>query len=299
MKVLAAGCSGLIGSALVASLEEDGHVVTRLVRRPPTTSAEVFWDPAKGQLDVAAVSGFDAVVNLAGAGIGDKRWSEARRRVIRESRVQSTTLLAEALAAADDKPQTFISGSAIGYYGNKPEPVTEDEGPADPPDFLSKVVVEWEASTAAAEAAGVRTAHTRTGLVLSGTGGALAKMLLPFRFGVGGKLGSGDTYWSWITLADEVRAIRHLITTPVSGPVNLTSPNPISNAEFTKTLGLVLKRPTVVPVPRFALKLLLGTELAEALLFTSARVLPTKLIESGFEFLYPDLESALRTVLER
>lgn len=299
MRVLISGASGLIGTALGDSLSDSGDEVVRLVRRPPKTAGEVFWDPANGDLDVAAVEGFDAVVNLAGAGIGDRRWSDARRDLILDSRVQSTELLAAKLAATKRKPEVFISGSAIGFYGDRIDPVTEVDGPSDPPDFLSEVTIAWEAATGEAERAGIRTAHIRTGIVLARTGGALGKLLLPFRLGVGGRLGSGETWWSWISIADEVRAIRHIIDTPLSGSVNLTGPNPVTNAELTKVLGRVLRRPTLLPVPRFALEYLLGKELAAALLFTSARVLPEKLQQSGFEHVHPTIESALRAVLNR
>lgn len=299
MRVLASGASGLIGTALCDSLVADGDEVVRLVRRSPAGPGEVFWDPANGELESGAVEGFDAIVHLAGAGIGDRRWSERRRQVIVDSRIQSTQLLADRIAAAQSKPEVFISGSAIGYYGIREDPVVEADGPPDPPDFLSELVVAWESSTGAAEAAGVRTAHIRTGIVLSDRGGALKKLLLPFRAGIGGRLGSGDTWWSWISLEDEVRAIKHIIRTPLHGPVNLTGPNPVTNAELTKVLGRVLRRPTIVPVPRFALELLLGRDLAAALLFTSARILPEKLEQSGFEFQHRDIETALRAVLSR
>jgi hypothetical protein len=192
----------------------------------------------------------------------------------------------------------LISGSAIGFYGDRTLPVTEETGPAAPPDFLSDVTIAWEAATAAAEAAGIRTVHIRTGIVLARTGGALSKLLLPFRLGLGGRLGSGKTWWSWISIIDEVRAIKHLIETPVAGAVNLSAPNPVTNAEITEALGRVLRRPTILPVPRFVLELLLGKELATSLLFTSIRVLPAKLQDSGFRFEYPDIEAALRRVLD-
>jgi hypothetical protein len=208
-------------------------------------------------------------------------------------------LLAEQLAAAKQKPKVLISGSAIGYYGERIEPVTEEDGPAQPSDFLSEVAVAWEAAAAAAESAGIRTVAIRTGIVLARKGGALGKLLLPVKLGVGGKLGSGETWWSWISIDDEVRAIKHLITAPVSGAVNLTAPNPVTNAEMTKTLGRVLRRPTFIPVPRFVLEVLLGKDLAASLLFTSARIMPAKLEESGFEFRHRDIESALRAVLDR
>jgi uncharacterized protein (TIGR01777 family) len=299
MRVLVSGASGLVGTALCTSLAAEGDEVVRLVRRTPIGGDEVFWDPANGILDAAQIEGFDAVVHLAGAGIGDRRWSEKRRRLILDSRVDSTKLLAERLAAADRKPTVLISGSAIGYYSERDEPVTEADGPGDPSDFASLVPVAWEAATGAAEEAGIRTVHIRTGIVLAGKGGTLGKLLPLFKLGAGGRLGSGDTWWSWISLVDEIRAIRHLITTPISGAVNLTAPNPVTNAELTKTLGKVLRRPTVLSVPRFALELVLGRELAASLVFASVRVRPVRLQESGFEFRHPDVESALRSVLDR
>ncbi|MCP4309181.1 MAG: TIGR01777 family protein [bacterium] len=298
MKVLVTGASGLIGTALRRSLESDDHDVTCLVRGEPITPSQRFWDPAAGTLDVAHVDGFDAVVHLAGAGIGDRRWSDERKRLILDSRVQGTELLTKRLASADSKPRVLISGSAIGFYGDRTDPVTEDDGSADPPDFLSDVCVAWEDATADATAAGIRTVPVRTGLVLAKSGGALGKLLLPFRLGVGGRLGSGETWWSWITLDDHVRAIRHLIEYPVKGPVNLTAPNPATNAEVTKALGKALSRPTVLPVPRAGLRLLLGKELADALLFTSNRVLPAKLEASGFKFAHSTIDQALRAVLD-
>jgi uncharacterized protein (TIGR01777 family) len=297
MKVLVTGSSGLIGTALCESLRHDGADVYRLVRRSPQKPDEIFWNPASGDLDQASVEGFDAVIHLAGAGIGDKRWNEARRRVILDSRVDSTRLLADRLAAAAAKPDVFVSGSAIGFYGNRSEPVDEQSEPAAPSDFLSDVTIAWEQATKPAEEAGIRTVHIRTGIVLAKQGGALAKLLLPFRLGFGGKLGRGDTWWSWISLQDEIRAIRHLIDQPLEGPVNLTAPNPVTNKVLTKALGRVLRRPTIFAVPRFALEVLLGKELAAALLFTSAQVIPTRLLESGFVFEAPTIEDALSSVL--
>jgi uncharacterized protein (TIGR01777 family) len=297
MKVLVSGSTGLIGTALCESLREDGAEVHRLVRRSPGKPDEIFWDPAGGELDPDAVEGFDAVVHLAGAGIGDRRWTEARRKQIVDSRVLSTRLLAERLAGASGKPDVFISGSAIGFYGSRSKPVDEESGPAVPPDFLSEVTVAWEAATHTAEEAGIRTVHIRTGLVLAKQGGALGRLLSPFRLGVGGKLGGGHTWWSWISLQDEIRAIKHVMTAPLHGAVNLTAPNAVTNAHFTKALGRVLHRPAILPIPRFALELLLGKDLATALLFTTSRVEPTKLLESGFAFEHPDVESALRHAL--
>jgi uncharacterized protein (TIGR01777 family) len=299
MRVLMTGASGLIGTALSQSLEDDGAEVVRLVRRSPQDEGEIRWDPAADSLDQAAVEGFDAVIHLAGAGIGDSRWSEHRKRVILDSRVDGTTLLAERIASAERKPSVLLSASAIGYYGDREQPVTEADGPASPADFLSEVCVAWEGATTAAETAGIRTVHLRTGLVLSKGGGAIGKMLLPFRLGLGGQLASGETWWSWISLDDHIRAVRHLIDQPVHGPVNLTSPKPAMSREVTKALGKVLRRPTFMPIPRFGLEILLGKELANALLFTSARVMPAKLEESGFSFEHPDIENALQAVLDQ
>ncbi len=299
MRVLVTGASGLIGTALTRSLERDGAEVVRLVRRTPADKTERYWNPAEGQLDPTDLEGFTAIVHLAGAGIGDKRWSVKRKAEVLDSRVQGTTLLTETLARVEQKPDVFISSSAIGYYGDRNDPVRETDGPASPADFLSDVCVQWEGSTAAAEAAGITTTHIRTGLVLSPKGGALGKLLLPFRLGVGGRLGHGRTWWSWISLEDQIRAIRFLIDNPTAGPVNLTAPKPATNAEVTKALGRVLRRPTLLPVPRFMLELILGKELAGALLFTSAQVLPERLEESGFEFDHRDIETALRAVLAK
>lgn len=299
MKVLVSGSTGLIGTALVAALSERGDDVLRLVRRQPTGSNEIYWDPTAGELDPRAVEGFDAVVHLAGAGIGDERWSESRRKLILHSRVDPTRLLAARLAAADAKPHVLISASAIGYYGDRAELVDESSRPPDPPDFLSGVTAAWEEATGEAEVAGIRVALIRTGIVLSNQGGALGKLLVPFRTGFGGRLGSGETWWSWISLEDEIRAILFLIDNPVDGPVNLTSPNPVTNAELTKALGNVLNRPTFFPVPKFALNLILGEDLADALLFTSARVMPTKLQDAGFEFAHSEIRPALESILNR
>ncbi len=299
MRVLMTGSSGLIGTALRKSLDGDGVDVVSLVRRQASGPDERSWDPAGGRLDQDAVEGFDAVVHLAGAGIGDRRWTDRRKGEILDSRVNGTTLLASRIASAKQKPAVLISASAIGFYGDRADPVDEDDGPAPTPDFLSEVCVAWEQATQPAEDAGIRTVHLRTGIVLAEEGGALGKMLLPFRLGIGGRLGGGQTWWSWISIADHIRAIRHAIEQPLVGPVNSTGPKPAKNAEVTKALGRVLRRPTLLPIPRFALNLLLGKELAEALLFTSVRVMPSKLEESGFHFEHTDIESALRAVLDQ
>lgn len=263
-----------------------------------TAPGSLSWEPAAGRLDPADLAGVDAVVNLAGAGIGDKRWTDDYKRLILESRTASTTLIADALAALDDGPRILLSGSAIGIYGDRDDEQLDESSGAGT-GFLPDVVRAWEASTAAAEAAGVRVAHLRTGIVLSAQGGALKKMLPLFKLGIGGRFGSGRQWQSWISVDDEVAAIVHLLDSNVSGPVNLTAPSPVTNAEFAKTLGRVLGRPSFVPVPAFGPRLALGRELADSLLFGGQRVNPRVLASSGFDFAHPDLDTALRAVLGR
>jgi uncharacterized protein (TIGR01777 family) len=304
MKVLVTGSHGLIGSALVPMLITEGHLVTRLARRPPgqTTSsgADLYWDPAGGVLDAAALRGFDAVVHLAGVGIGDERWSPARRQAILESRTKSTSLLSERLAecvAGGDGPMVLLSSSAVGYYGDRGnEELTEDSPVGS--GFVSGVCSAWETATGPAGAAGVRVVHLRTGIVQSRLGGSLKKQLPLFKLGLGGRLGSGTQWTSWISLGDEVRAILHLLGTgSVSGPVNLTSPHPVTNKTYTTILSSVVGRPALLPVPRFALEAALGRDMASELVLASAKVQPAKLTDSGFSWSTPDLESALRATL--
>ncbi|MET0913356.1 MAG: TIGR01777 family oxidoreductase [Acidimicrobiales bacterium] len=298
MEIVVTGSSGLIGTALVAGLEADGHRVRRLVRRPARGSDEVRWDPSAGEIDRDGLEGVDGVVHLAGPGIGDKRWSEARKHDLREARVVGTALLAETLAGLDAKPPVLVSGSAIGYYGDRgDEKLTEKSKAGN--DFLADLCRDWEGAAAPAAAAGIRVATIRTGIVLAPGGGALEKLLPLFKLGLGGRLGSGRQYWSWITIDDEVRAIRHLLEHDVSGPVNLTAPEPATNQEITSTLGEVLNRPTLVPVPRFGPKLILGGEATETFLYASQRVYPTVLEADGFTFTHPELEPALRAVLDK
>jgi uncharacterized protein (TIGR01777 family) len=283
VRVAITGSSGLIGAALAASLESDGHDVVRMVRGQ-------HWDPAAGTVTTGALSGADAVVHLAGEGVAEKRWSDEQKRRIRDSRVVGTRAIAEACAAAS--VPTLVSGSAVGFYG-APGAVVVDEshGPGD--DFLAHVVVDWEAATAAAEAAGTRVVHSRTGIVQSARGGALKRQLPLFKLGVGGKIGRGDFYVSWITLDDEVRALRFAIETPsLRGPVNVTAPNPVTNAEWTKALGRALHRPTAFTVPPFALRLVLGTELVGSLL-SSQRVVPRKLLDAGFTFSHSTIDEGM------
>ncbi|HYN01302.1 MAG TPA: TIGR01777 family oxidoreductase [Vicinamibacteria bacterium] len=296
MKVVVTGASGLLGSALVPFLTAGGHEVVRLVRRAPRSKDEARWDPEAGEIDAAALEGTDAVVHLAGENIAGGRWTEARKALLRSSRVGPTELLARALAGLTKKPKVLVSASAIGYYGNRGDAwVTEKDAPA--ADFLGRLSVEWEAAAEPARKAGIRVVHPRFGIVLSPAGGALGKMLLPFKAGLGGVVGPGTQYMSWIALDDVLGVVHHLLDrADLEGPVNAAAPEPVTNAVFTKTLGRVLGRPTVASVPAFALRLALG-EMADAALLSSTRVRPERLQASGYRFRFPDLEGALRHVL--
>lgn len=297
MKIVISGASGLIGTQLVAKLSDSGHEVIRLVRRSPK-AGEIQWNPKSGTLDPAALEGADAVIHLSGAGIGDKRWTSAYRKEILNSRTITTALLAKTIASLSRKPSVFLSGSAIGIYGARnDEQLTEVSTYGT--GFLAEVCEQWEAAAKPAVDAGVRTVYLRTGIVLSPKGGALKKLLPLFKLGVGGKFGSGKQWQSWISMDDEIGAIEFLLTANVSGAVNLTAPNPVTNAEFTKVLASVLKRPAIVPVPTFAPKIVLGGELADALLFTGQRVIPAALNASGYSFKHTTLESALRSLLSK
>lgn len=298
MQIGITGSTGLIGSALREHLTATGHVAVPIVRREAGTG-EIAWDPSNRRLDPADVAPLDAIVHLAGASIGGKRWNARYRQVIRDSRVDGTALIADTLAGlGTDGPQTWLSGSAIGIYGDRGDEVL-DEGSELGEGFLADVCRAWEGATAAAEAAGVRVAHLRTGIVLSEDGGALPKMLPLFKFGVGGRFGSGRQWMSWISIVDEVRAIAHLLTSSVSGAVNLTAPAPVRNREFADTLGDVLRRPSLLPVPAFGPKLLLGSEMADALLFDGQRLRPQVLLDDGFRFEHDRIDAALRAVLGR
>jgi uncharacterized protein (TIGR01777 family) len=293
MRVSITGATGLIGSALVPALVRDGHDVARVGR---TSGVPLRWDPGTGHVDPEAVAGRDALVHLAGESIASGRWSEARKARIHESRSRGTRVLAEAAARTDPRPAVLVCASAIGFYGDRGEEVLTEASPAGR-GFLPEVCRAWEEACAPARDAGIRVAHLRFGMVLSPRGGALARMLLPFRLGAGGVVGSGRQWWSWVALDDVVGAIRHaLLTPPVDGPINVAAPNPVTNAEFTRTLGRVLRRPTLVPVPAFAARLAFG-EMADALLLASVRVLPRRLQETGFAFRHPLLEGALRHLL--
>jgi uncharacterized protein len=298
MRIVIAGSSGLIGTALVKRLVTNGHQVVRLVRGQSTPSDGIRWDPSAGVLPQDALDGTDAVVNLAGAGIGDHRWTDSYKRELVESRLQTTALLAQTMAARTTRPTVFLSGSAIGWYGDRGDEVL-DETSSPGTGFLADLCAQWEAATAPAAQAGVRVAHLRTGVVLSAQGGALKKQLPLFKLGVGGKFGSGRHWQSWISIDDHVAAVEHLLTADVDGPVNLTAPEPVTNATFAKTLGSVLHRPAVVPIPAFGPRLVLGRELADALLFSGQRVVPKRLSASGFQFAHPQLDAALRAQLGR
>jgi len=289
MRIAVTGSSGLVGSALVSFLLSNGHDVVR-VKRPSQ------WDPERGFLDVAVLDGVNAIVHLAGESIASGRWTPSRKHRIRESRVTGTKLIADSIAKMDRSPEVLVSASAIGYYGNRGNEVLREESSAGS-GFLPDVCRQWEAATDPATRKGVRVVHLRTGLVLSAKGGAMGKMLLPFKLGIGGRIGSGDQYWSWIALDDVCGSILHCIqATALHGPVNIVAPSPVTNMEFTKTLGRVLRRPTMFPMPAFAARLALG-EMADELLLASARVEPAKLSSSRYVFRHRELEPTLRYLL--
>ncbi len=300
MRVLVAGSSGVIGEALVEALAGRGDEVVRLLR-PQSHGDGVAWDPAAGTIEAKAVEGFDAVVNLAGRRIGEKRWTEAEKQLLWDSRIYPTRLLADTIAALEHLPAVVVNASAVGYYGDGAESIL-NEASTSGSGFLADLCVAWEAATDPAIQAGIRVVQLRSGIVLSMAGGALGRLLAPFgprwispfRWGLGGPVGGGGQWWSWISLGDEVRAILHLLDTEVAGPVNLVAPNPVTNRDFTRALGRVLHRPAVLPLPGFALRLLLGSELADALVLEGQRVTPGVLLESGFEFEHPDIDDGLR-----
>ena len=298
MKILITGASGLIGQALTKQLNATGHTTVAAVRREPRRNDEVQWNPTTGEMSPSAFDGVDAVVHLAGAGIGNKRWTDSYKMEILQSRTLGTALLADTMASLDKKPSVFLSGSAIGIYGVRDD--TElGEDAAIGTGFLADVCRDWEAASASASAAGIRTVLLRTGIVLSPKGGALKKQLPLFKLGLGGKFGNGKQWQSWISITDEVNAIIHLLTSNLSGAVNLTAPNAVTNAEFTRVFGSVVSRPAILPIPSFGPKLLLGGELADALLFTGQRVVPNALVADGFHFAHPTLDVALRALLNK
>ena len=295
MRVAVSGASGFIGAAVVRRLEAGGHQVSRLVRGTPKPG-EIHWIPA-GALETEPLEGFDAVVHLAAENISG-RWTNTKKARILNSRVQGTLTIAATLARLQRKPKVLVSASAIGFYGSRGDE-TLDESSAPGSDFLTEVARQWESATEAASRAGIRVALLRFGVVLGESGGALKQMLRPFRMGVGGRIGSGQQWMSWVALDDAAGAVEHaILNEPVRGPVNVVAPNPVRNSEFTKTLGEVLKRPTMFPMPEFAVKLVFG-EMGESLLLGSQRVAPKKLQESGYRFQFPELRAALERAIAR
>ena len=298
MKVLVSGSSGFIGSAVVRALRDAGHRIVQLVRRrPPPGSTDAFWDPVAGVVEVGGLDGVEGAVHLAGEGTATGPWTAARKARIRGSRVGGTQLLARTLASLEPRPSVMVCASAMGYYGDRGDEIlTEESGPGT--GFLPETGVAWEAAAEPAVAAGIRVAHLRFGLVHGAGGGLLGPVLPVFKLGLGARLGDGSQYMSWVALDDAVGAILHVLRTEaLAGPVNVTSPNPVTNSEFTETLGRVLGRPTVLSVPRFLLRLAPGNMADEAIL-ASARMLPTRLLAAGYSFRFPELEPALRRALE-
>jgi uncharacterized protein (TIGR01777 family) len=297
MRILITGSHGLVGKALISELNKDKHEIVSLVRHASAGASEIEWHPNQGSIASERVSGFDVVVHLAGESIASGRWTDEKKRKIRESRVRGTTLLSQSLARCTKPPAVFISASAIGYYGNRADELL-DEKSAPGNDFLAEVCVAWERSTGEAEARGVRTVHARFGIILDQEGGALAKMLTPFRMGVGGRIGDGKQWMSWIALVDVIQGLKFVIEhASITRPVNFVAPNPVTNSEFTKSLGDALSRPTLFPMPSFAARLAFG-EMADALLLSSAKVEPKRLQESGYRFEFENLQPALAAILK-
>lgn len=297
MKVAISGASGLVGRAVSTHLEREGHEVVPMVRRQPGNKQEIFWDPEAGKVDAAALEGIDAVVHLAGENVGEGAWTEERKAAIYRSRVEGTRLIATTLASLKQKPKVFVCASAIGFYGDRGDAIlTEKSGPGE--GFLAELVRAWENASRPAADVGIRLVNLRIGVVLSTEGGALSRMITPFRLGLGGKIGSGEQYFPWIAGEDVARAVGHVIgSDSLTGPVNATAPDPVTNAEFTSTLAKVLKCPAIFPLPATVVKLAFGKEKAEELLLVSARVIPARLQASGFEFRYSTPEEALRSLL--
>jgi uncharacterized protein len=299
MKILISGASGLVGGALASALRAEGHAIARLVRPGGAASAgDVRWDPASATIDAAAMEGADAVVHLSGASIAEGRWTPARKALLRSSRVDSTRLLVDALAGLRQKPRVLVCASATGYYGNRgDEELTETSEPGT--DFLALLARDWETEALRASAAGIRTVLLRFGVILAAEGGALPKMLLPFRFGAGGRIGSGKQWMPWIALNDAVGIARAAVADEgCAGAVNVVAPNPVRNAEFTRVASRVLRRPAIFAVPAFVLRAAVG-EMADALLLASTRVLPERLLKMGYEFRFAEIEATLRAILAR
>ena len=297
-RVLVSAASGLLGSALVGALRAEGDAVVTLVRRSATGDDEISWDPDAGVLDPAALEGFDAVVHLSGAGIADRRWTAERKRLLYDSRINSTRLLVSALALTSSPPQVLLSASAVGVYGDRGDEVLSERS-APGGDFFARLCVDWEAAARSSKLSGMRVVNVRSGLVMDASGGLLKPILPAFRMGLGGRIGDGSQWMSWIAVDDHVAAMLHLIDGEVSGPVNLTAPHPVTNLEFTKILGGVLGRPTVMVVPRVAIETRFGREAASLTAFVSLRVAPQVLLGDDFIFSYPSLAPALGHVLGR
>jgi hypothetical protein len=296
MRILVSGASGPIGAALLRALKTQGSAVTRLVRNSATGNDQIVWDPSR-PLSPDSVSGFDAVIHLAGESIVG-RWTDAKKRRILDSRSQGTGHLAEAVAKASQPPRVFISASAVGFYGNRGDEILSEDS-ASGEGFAAEICRQWEAATQPAAKAGIRTAQMRIGVVMSADGGALPKMLTPFRLGLGGRLGNGRQWWTWVSVRDVVGAIQHVLNhNSLSVPVNAVAPNPVTNAEFTRILASVLNRPAIFPIPAFAVRMIFG-EMGEELFLGSQRVEPTKLAASGYQFQHPDLKNALKEILQR
>jgi uncharacterized protein (TIGR01777 family) len=294
-RVLVSGASGPIGAALLPTLKARGFAVTRLVRSSASAKDQIVWDPSR-PLSPDLVSGFDVIIHLAGESIVG-RWTEAKKRCILESRTQGTGHIADALSRAPQPPRVFVSASAVGYYGSRGDEMLREDSPSGE-GFTAEVGRRWEAATQPAVAAGIRTAQMRLGVVMSANGGALPKMLLPFRLGMGGRLGNGRQWWSWVSVEDVVGAIHHVLNNDsLQGPVNTVAPNPVTNAEFTTTLAAVLKRPALFPMPAFAVRLVFG-KMGVELFLASQRVEPAKLMASGYQFQHPDLRKALEEILQ-
>ncbi|MDQ1656398.1 MAG: uncharacterized protein QOD41_1481 [Cryptosporangiaceae bacterium] len=297
MKIAISGASGMIGSALLPVLRGSGHEVLRLVRHEPSSADEARWDPS-GSLDPAVLADVEAVIHLAAPGVGDKRWTDSYKRELHDARVLGTTTIAKAIAAASPRPRVLLSASAVGYYGDTGDHPADESAPLGS-GFLAELCEEWEAAAQPAADAGTRVVLLRTGLVLTGHGGLLAQLAVPFKFGIGGKLGSGRQYMPWISLRDEIGAIEFLLAADsVSGPVNLAAPNPVTNAEFTRALGAALHRPAVLPIPGIAVRAIAG-ELANEAALIGQRAIPTKLLEHGYQFQDTELEPTLREALAK
>jgi uncharacterized protein len=294
VRIVVSGASGLLGSALVPFLERHGHEVIRLVRREARGPGEISWDPAAGRIDAAALAGVDAVIHLAAANL-DRRWTQGYKREILDSRLETTGLLAQTLAGLDTRPAVLVCAGGMGIYGDRGDEILTEESEHGT-GFLAEVAEAWEAAAEPARAAGIRVVNFRQGIFLSVEGGALKRMHLPFRLGLGGRVGSGRQWWSWVALEDAVAAYRFVLEADLEGPLHLTSPNPATSAQFTKALGRALHRPAVFPLPAVAVRLLFG-ERGEAVLLEGQRAIPTRLPDAGFSFQYPDLDGALENAL--